>query len=644
MTNDYKTKILDWLAGQYEINSGFENPQFSTPTERKNNFETQFTALFPYGYFTNGMLQGNDANNNGVGYTIIYGSYYTNASATTLKGFIVILDEDFDIVQTLTAYSTGTQFGWFEILSVGDDGNFYGIELVNDTRRFVMLNNIIAKLPTEQYYKVVLRQSYNVQGQCANVSNFQSIIKAPNQSKYLIVGNDNNMKAVATELVVNVGSSNTWTDYTYTAREFAIGDVIASWNTQGNLSFRIAGFVMTDNINLTYAELTGNSTYGQTMTLAIFGQTYTNVQSFSVKMNDFNTTYFSITEITDGESMHCNMNLYHFTNGTIIQMKSIASMYDPGTSISLYKIGTEIFYIYDKSSYYGMPWSMNVGRIVGNNAYEYEIAEFGDHSDMSLFIVTKQFNLYNYFVQIGDYVYNTKQIYNSLNYNGNPYQALNSMVPNSAILFSGGVEVFARNLYNRIINNGTTISTIDVPNNFANNIEIDTQNLYGETNSLLITNEQRISTNVYEELLINFINTITMKNANNPSNIIFNENGASRINNSVSNPNILDYSNSNAKKYKINYVDDTYEIKEFEWTKIRNYYQAKIFIYVKKEIKNIQIISNDGATIYQTITKQFDVGNFYLIKQDMWTIEKEFAEKVYYDAQQVYYGNEEILY
>ena len=128
MTNDYKTKILDWLAGQYEINSGFEYPQFSTPTKRKNNFETQFTALFPYGYFTNGMLQGDDANNNGVGYTIIYGSYYTNASATTLKGFIVILDEDFDIVQTLTAYSTGTQFGWFEILSVGDDGNFYGIE------------------------------------------------------------------------------------------------------------------------------------------------------------------------------------------------------------------------------------------------------------------------------------------------------------------------------------------------------------------------------------------------------------------------------------------------------------------------------------------------------------------------------------
>ena len=90
MTNDYKKKILDWMAGQYEINSGFEYPQFSTPTERKNNFETQFTALFPYGYFTNGMLQGNDVNNNGVGYTIIYGSYYRSRQITNGSKFSLI--------------------------------------------------------------------------------------------------------------------------------------------------------------------------------------------------------------------------------------------------------------------------------------------------------------------------------------------------------------------------------------------------------------------------------------------------------------------------------------------------------------------------------------------------------------------------
>lgn len=631
MTNDYKTKILDWLAGQYEINSGVDYPQFSNVTSRQNNFKTKFESQFPYGYFIYGTLQGQDAKNNGVGFTIIYGTYYTNSSTTTLRGFVTIMDEDFDIVQTLTAYSTGTQFGIFEILSVGDDGNFYGIELVNETRRFVMLNNIIAKLPTEQYYKVVLRQSYNVQGQCANVSNFQSIIKAPSQSKYLIVGNDENMKAIATELVVNVGSSNTWTDYTYTEQEFAIGDVIASWDAQGNLIFKLAGFKKTNSTNLQYAEITGNSESGQTMTLNTYGNIYNNTLSYSVIIENFNSVYFSIVTYT-GNMLY----LIHFNNGNIKIIHETYTNYINQALIQLQKNENEIFALWNQELI------CRIAIIINDNIYFKEIYE--DITYNPMFTITKQFNLHNFFIQDQNTIYNVKLIFNSLNYNGNSYQALNSMVPNSAILFSGGVEVFARNLYNRIINNGTTISTIDVPNNFANNIEIDTQNLYSETNSLLITNEQRISTNVYEELLINFINTITMKNANNPSNIIFNENGASRINNSVSNPNVLDYTNSIAKKYKINYVDDTYEIKEFEWTKIRNYYQAKIFIDVKKEIKNIQIISNDGATIYQTITGNYVVGNSYLIKQDMWTIEKEVAENVYYDTQQVYYGNEEILY
>ena len=38
-----------------------------------------------------------------------------------------------------------------------------------------------------------------------------------------------------------------------------------------------------------------------------------------------------------------------------------------------------------------------------------------------------------------DTVYSVDQIYNSLNYNGADYQALNSMIPNSATLSSNGL-------------------------------------------------------------------------------------------------------------------------------------------------------------------------------------------------------------
>lgn len=107
-------------------------------------------------------MQGYNADNNGVGYTLIVGSYYIDDTATTMRGFVTILDNDFDIVQTITQYSSGTYLGIFEAINVGTDGNFFGIENNNGIKRFVMLNNIIAKLPSETEYKVVLRQSYNV--------------------------------------------------------------------------------------------------------------------------------------------------------------------------------------------------------------------------------------------------------------------------------------------------------------------------------------------------------------------------------------------------------------------------------------------------------------------------------------------------
>ena len=44
-------------------------------------------------------------------------------------------------------------------------------------------------------------------------------------------------------------------------------------------------------------------------------------------------------------------------------------------------------------------------------------------------------------------------------------------------------------------------------------------------------------------------------------------------------------------------------------------YMYDFDIYVSKSITNIQIISNDETTIYQTITSTFEVGKFYNITQ-----------------------------
>ena len=91
----------------------------------------------------------------------------------------------------------------------------------------------------------------------------------------------------------------------------------------------------------------------------------------------------------------------------------------------------------------------------------------------------------------------------------------------------------------------------------------------------------------------------------------------SRLNNSISET--TDYDTAKALKIKINYTDNTnsiIQLKEDQFDKISDTsYMYDVDIYVPKEITNIQIISNDENTIYQTITSTFEVGKFYNITQ-----------------------------
>lgn len=617
MTSDFKDKILKWLTGNYEVSSGNNVPQFSDVESRANNLETQLANQFTNGYFLSNILQGNDTNNNGVGYTIICGYYYN--SGFDSQGFICILDEDFDIVETITKYSSGTDFGTFEIMGVGDDGNFFAIEKTSsNVKRFVMMNNIIAKLPTDAHYKVVLRKSYNLSGQSNNIDMFTNVIKAPEQSRYLIVGNDTNVKVIATELVVNVGVANEWHDYTYTTNVFVVGDLWASWNAEGNLTFKIAGFRTNDYTSLTYGELSGSSSNVGSLSLTTYGSAFSNVLQYVIRKNNSTSAYFSILQ---SDYSTATIKLYRLNNGSLTLLKTITSVYDFDMEAHLYKIGEEIFYLYSYSYPSGSNWKIMVGKIIGDNLYEKEMLSTADFTKTDLFMVQKQFNLYNFFIQITDTVYSVDQIYNSLNYNGADYQALNSMIPNSATLSSNGVVIFARNLYNRIINENTTISTLNVPNNFINDITIDNESLYGETNSLLVDNDDNLQTNIYEELMINFVNTLTMSNENDENNKILNQVGATRLNNSISQTN--DYSSCQLIKYKINYSDNTSKInviKGNEITRLRGSvrYTFMIFVPTGKNIENIQLISNDENTVYQTIdTSNLEQEKFYLITQDV---------------------------
>lgn len=630
MTNDYKEKLLKWVSGNYQVGTGTNSPQFTTPLSRTNNFATLFSSQFPYGYFLSTTLQGYNADNNGVGYTIISGSYYTDSSTTTLRGFVTILDNDFDIVQTITQYSSGTYLGIFEALNVGDDGNFFGIENNDGIKRFVMLNNIIAKLLTETEYKIVLRQSYNVPNTSKlYTATANGIIKAPGMAKYCVYGsyfeNPSN-KPLVTEIEVNVGTSNTWTDYTYSgAVEFYASDCLPSWNTSGDLSFKMVGienvgsglnnyafcmYSTTGATSLTRQQIGSGLGVGNTMDMKIL--TATDIYAC---FSEFGTTTMNLYMYKVNIS---NYSLNAFYTKTTPQVEG---MYN--SSIGITKNGTELFYNVmaskdttpTKTLYY-------FGKVIGSQAYEYYLGEFDPYLT-NLFSVQKQFNLYDYYMQVENVVYDMKQVYNSLNYNGLPYQALNSMIPNNVNIYDpNGVVIFARNLYNRIVNNNTTIATVEVPNDFMNDVTIKLKELISETNNIMVSDITEIVKNIYEELLINFVNSIIVKNSNNINNVIINNTASNRINNSVSNPSVLDYNNSKIGKYKINYGNGTSVINPIDtnliYTGISTNYIISIYVPLEYGITSVELLSADETTVYQTIDcSNLENDKYYTINQKM---------------------------
>lgn len=630
MTEDYKEKLLKWVSGNYDIETGSDEPQFTTPISRTNNFNTLFSAQFPDGYFLASTLQGYNANNNGVGYTIITGSYVdgTANNNLVLKGFLSILDNDFDIVQTMTTYSNGEELGIFEAINVGDDGNFFAIEKDQDgkNKKLVLLNNIIAKLPSETEYKIVLRKRYTVPNTTKLYSSLISgIIKAPGMSKYCVYGDyteNPNHKPLVTEIAINVGSENTWTDYKYSgAVEFYATDCLPNWDSSGNLSFKMVGIQNVGGETKNYSFYMYLANGSTSMTRKPIGTALGVGNTMDIKILTADDIYGSFGNYGVVRIYKVDTELYTLNNFYSKTIPVVQYRFNSG--IKIIKNGTELFYSITanvdttpaKDKYY-------FGKVVGTNAYEYDLGEFT--ADLTtLFSVQKQFNMYDYYMQIGDVVYDMKQVYNPLNYNGIAYQALDSMVANSVNVYNpSGVVIFTRNLYNRIINNNTTIATVEIPNDYLNDITIKLKELMSKTNNIMVSDEMEVTKNIYEELFVNFVNSILVKDSNNPNNITINNIASSRINKSISDPLVLDYDDSKIGKYRINYTNGESTIYTIDtnltYTDLSTTYKITVYVPLEYGIKNIQILSNDEATIYQIIDcSNLEKNKYYTIKQKM---------------------------
>ena len=647
-TNSYKQFAMKWLTGNFDTHEPIGNyVYFEETDENHNRLEHLMEGLyFPFGYYIKGVVQGKTSNNDGTEYSVLYGNYQNEYQTHTL-GFIMILDNQYNPVQVIKQYSNGDYFGSIVCLNVGNDGRFYMVENDNNGYyRFVLLNNILAKSPTEEDYKVVMRQTYRFDDQTKVNMSEMIMTKHPQEARYLMVQELSGGTICCTEFVINVGSTNEWNYYSCPALpgwdDSSFNDILASWNSNNELKFKVVVCASEEHHAFCHCyskEFDSDTITGSTIEIV---EDYRSLQNYQCIIKNFDSAYFAIAYEMNNTPHDIVYEVYQvdITVGGKYPVNNL-SIYNPignGQGIKLMKQEDNIFYYYVNLISY-------IGIIEGYEAMGSNMQEEPDYSTASLYLfnVQKQFSLYTMYIQVGNYVYANKMAYNGAA--NSLYKNFTAMTPYYAKLYNEDNElIFARTLYNRSINGNTTTSTIQIPNQFLNDVSIEHERLMGHTNYALLVQNDTYNKNQYEEVYMNFANTWNIINQNDPNNPILNIQAASRLNSAFSQYTdneqaVYQYGMTWISQYRINYDDGTSTTCEFyaplyypdranmvcDFTNppYKCTYQMEVFAPTDRNVLSIDLItfeSEENMTYITIDDLNLTPGKLYTITQDVYVV------------------------
>lgn len=634
MTFRYKQMAMKWLTGKMNIVPKVNNVLFEEFTSNENKLETLMNGLyFPFGYDIKGVVQGKTTDNDNIEYSVLYGDYQ-DEQQNKLYGFIMILDQEYNAKQIIKQYSNGEYFGDIISLNVGNDGRFYMVEQDNnDYYRFVLLNNILVKSPSEENYQVVQRQTYRFPQQSQFSADKMLMIKHPQEARYLMAQYNSIDRVVyCTEFIINVGSTNEWNYYNKAVLsgqyDTELSDLLASWDSENHLTFMlVASYYNQNNVytSVYYKTETGNTLEVNSSSVQDSIASSSDIVNTQAVIKNFNTIYYSIGYNISGSLYYSLYIVYIDDNFNIDSInRRFFEVEDPVSNnkgITLMKKDEDIFFFYvDLTGF--------VGIVIGDVVYQAYVSGIDFSGSLYLANMQRQFNLYIMYVQVGDNVYINKMVYIDKD-NNSSYQDLTSMNPYFAKLYDDNSKlIFARTLYNKSVNGQTTTSTIQVPNQFINNVNIGGQKLFGQTYLNLINQPDTYTKNEYEEVYFNFANTWYIQNQNDPNNVILNPSGATRFNQSISQTN--DFANCKCTKYRLNYSDGTTKVAEIDPSQIvledndepfKYTYYIMVFNPTDKNILSIDLISEDETTIFQTINNlNFASDKLYSLTQDVYVL------------------------
>lgn len=489
MTDDYKEILFQYITGSLR----------GTPSSTEEVFMDQIVSnidllsLLPSGtteYYIHGIVSNNDST--GDNYAL-YGGY--GVSDNTENGFIAILDNQFNITDVITTFSSGTALRPIYALEVNtEDNTFFGIDYNGTTNRFIMLNNFTIPNSIGNYV-VKLRTSYNFNDN-AFYPSFCRIFKNPSSAHYTFVGQtgENNTSVKAIDLKVNVGEENEWTSYTSTYSYSNNAYVEFNSNDNAYITFISSNGTSVRKLTKDFTATTFSATTINSISGSLFG---INPVAFMTKDN----FYYSIFDSN-------NSSLYNYNgSNTLIHSEVLGNM----TSYQLKVYNGDLYIYYNKNN--GVSPSGQAYYFRYNNVWSpIGISGLNIWSVQTDIFIGSKFNLLKIFIYGKVPIRNETGLlvedYNNSNYNSTPYVDTTAIFPEKARLYTNDNLTFARDEYNITALGNTFTTTVEVPNVYLNSGEIAPSQLVSKTNQIIINNTTPIEKNIYERVYLNFVNSI----------------------------------------------------------------------------------------------------------------------------------------
>ena len=671
MTEEYKINLINYVTG---------NIQEGTPTtdeiikEINNIPRSEWKDFLPPTWtrlHIEGIIKPNEDTSN-LG--ILYGGY-EEVDTGNIIGLVILTNINFQPIKLITEFENGTPLRYIQCMIQGDDNLFYAIDdenyayynthIEDSQKRFLLLNNFTFK--TDEDYKIILRKSYVLSGN--NYQNFfcNQIFKEPNSSHFVFFGGYSPqsgqlpVRTKTIEFKINVGESNVWNYWNITENYHRTSAFV---NFDSNSNFKIV-FCAIRRIGYDVLLFTKdyNSNTFTSSTIHTF-DFYLDLDIEYKNQNlflDENNVYFVIDTQSLAASVPLEryLGLYHYQINTNT-FETIKEFYYGSTQPTVVNAKIQIdkndgkLYIafYDNidntnktADYYIQRYEgeWNPILIEENKPIYYQTREMYVKSNFNLL----QINLFNGEMAtssggkpIWNFI-NLKEIYNSTQYNGEPYESKDSLCPLYVNLYSTGSLVFSRNLYNISKQNNMSMSSVEIPNSYLNDATITQNDLVSETNVELVNDPTQWTKNIYEVVDLNFLNTIRVIDEDTNTEYL---ESAIKVNNATTDGGDTNYQNTPCNKYRINYSDGTTSIGALVWNSINNYNKkTQITFYVDKEINSIDLISNDETTIYLTIPVEATIGNYYTINQKVRTGNKPTPVQLQYNNEDINYQNQPVM-